>query len=495
MSQSQRDSRSASRSGLQLLLARADDHRPVLEEGLLAETARGAPRPESLPNRIDVPTWEQADAAPNDLEAQRWGVIAPDGALGDSLLQAIAPLIELREKQQGAPVKTYRVPPDMDARAAERWQRTVLRDAEVPEEERPKYLLILGDLHHVSIELQQVLAHGAYVGRLHAGHPEGEADLAGYAAYARKVLAHEQRTPEEKGPDLLLYTAQDGTSATRLGHRLLVEPCLEEMRTRWKAKSPTLNPGLIPYESTGPDALLRAAGEARAAVMLSVTHGLGRPEKGWASPEEQRATQGALSVGPGLALTGDMLRQTPFLPGGMWFCVACFGAATPAKSAFHAWLSLLAKAGAYPGHPESVLSNLPGPWDRPFLAALPQALLANEQGPLAIIGHSDLAWALSFTEVDDPASSRAPHFLSALKVLANGSRAGVALDALMREYREINNHLMAGYQAREDAQLHGHPDSTDPVRQGTLWMQRNDLRGYLLLGDPAARLSMKRTEP
>jgi hypothetical protein len=296
-------------------------------------------------------------------------------------------------------------------------------------------------------------------------------------------------------PGLLLYTAQDGTSATWLGHQLLVEPCLDEMRTRWKTKWPMLDPRLIPYESASPDALLRAAGEVRAGVMLSVTHGLGRPEKGWASPEEQRATQGALSVGPGLALTGDMLRQTPFLPGGMWFCVACFGAATPAKSVFHAWLSQLSKAGAYPGRPESVLSNLPGPGERPFLAALPQALLANEQGPLAIIGHSDLAWALSFTEVDDPARSRAPHFLSALKVLANGSRAGVALDTLMREYRETNNHLMAGYQAREDAQVYGHPDPTDPVQHGTLWMQRNDMRGYLLLGDPAARLSMKRTGP
>jgi hypothetical protein len=176
----------------------------------------------------------------------------------------------------------------------------------------------------------------------------------------------------------------------------------------------------------------------------------------------------------------------------MWFCVACFGAATPAKSAFHTWLSQLAKVGAYTGRPEAVLSNLPGPWDRPFVAALPQALLSNEQGPLAIIGHSDLAWALSFMEADNAVSSRASRILSALEVLANGSRAGVALAALMRAYRDVNESLMAGYQAREDAQLDGIPDPTDPVRHGSQWMQRNDLRGYLLLGDPAARLSLKR---
>ncbi|MBN1209985.1 MAG: hypothetical protein JXB05_34355 [Myxococcaceae bacterium] len=494
MSPSQRDSRSASRSALQLLLASAEEHRPVLEEGLAAEATWDAPKPELLPGRVEVPTWERPDAAPNDLEAQRWGVIAPEGTLGDALLHAIAPLIEHRGKEQNAPVKTYRVPSDMNAAAAVQWREKVLQAEGVPEEERPWYLLILGDLHHVSIELQQVLAQGACVGRLHVGSPSGEPDLAGYAAYARKALAHARRTPEEETPSLLLYTAQDGTAATSLGHQLLVEPCLEAMRTRWKAKWPTLDPRLIPYESEGPDALLRAAGEARAGVMLSVSHGLGRPRSGWASPEQQRATQGALLVGGGLPLTGDKLREAPFLPGGMWFVVACFGAATPAKSAFHAWLSQLKNAGKYPGRPEQVLSKLPGPGERPFVAALPQALLANEQGPLAIIGHSDLAWTLSFTD-EGSSVSRASRILSALEVLANGSRAGVALAALMRAYRAANESLMAGYQAREDALLYGTPDPTDPVRHGSLWLQRNDLRGYLLLGDPAARLPMKRTGP
>jgi hypothetical protein len=264
------------------------------------------------------------------------------------------------------------------------------------------------------------------------------------------------------------------------------------MRTRWKAKRPALNPRLVAYEGASPEALVHAAGEARAGVMLSVTHGLGRPAQGWASPEEQRATQGALSVGPGVALTGELLRHTPFLPGGLWFSVACFGAATPAKSAFHAWLSQLAQAGAYPGSPESVLASLPGAGERPFMAALPQALLANEQGPLAIIGHSDLAWMLSFTDADSPASSRASRILSALEVMANGSRAGVALAALMRAYQAVNDSVMGGYQAREDALVYGISDPTDPVRHGLLWMQRNDLRGYLLLGDPAVRLRVKR---
>jgi hypothetical protein len=496
MSQSQQTPRAPERPEIQLLLAHAKDHRPVLETGLPVSATETAPRPVPLPNRIEVPSWESKDAAPNDLAAQRWGVIAPMGPLGDSLLQAIEPLIHHREQEQGgAPVKRYRVCPDMDVHLAVQWKETVLHNEAVPKEERPWYLLILGDLHHVSIELQHVLAQRAGVGRLHVGLPNGEPDLEGYAAYVRKVLDHEQRAPGEQPPDVLLYTAQDGTEATKLGHQFLVEPSLEAMRTQWKAKWPGLEPQRIPYEASNPDQLLRVAGQARSGVMLSVTHGLGRPKQDWASPEEQRATQGALSVGPGKALTGDLLRNTAFLPGGMWFCLACFGAATPPRSAYYAWLERLAKEGVGQIQPQAVLSSLPRQGERPFMAALPQALLANEQGPLAIIGHSDLTWTLSFMEVGTTTASRASHILSALKVLANGSRAGVALASLMDAYQTVNDRLTADYQAREDAALYDTRDPTDPVQHGMLWMLRNDLRGYLLLGDPAARMAVKRMVP
>ncbi len=391
-----------------------------------------------------MPTWQSPDAGRNDLAAQRWGVIAPEGAVGDALLRAIAPLIEHREKEQGAPVKTYRVPADMDAAASVRWKQQVLQDEAVPEEERPWYLLLLGDLHHVSMELQQVLAHGACVGRLHVGRLDGEPDLEGYGAYVKKLLAWEQRPTGEEAPDVVLYTARDGTAATEGGHRFLMEPCREALKTGWKTKRLVLD---VPYDGSSPEELLRTAGEARAGVMLSVMHGLGRPERGWASPEEQRALQGALSVGPGQVLTGAQLRDTPFLPGGMWFSVTCFGAATPARSAFHAWMAQLARAGALASQASSVLWSLPFAGERPFVAALPQALLANEQGPLAIIGHSDLAWLISFLDEENPSSGRASHVLSALKVLTNGSRAGLAHFALMRAYREANDSLMAGYQA------------------------------------------------
>jgi hypothetical protein len=493
MSRSPKELNSTPGPGFQLLLAHAEDHQPVLDQGLEIESAREAPKPTQLPGRVEVPAWERPSAPPNDLVAQRWGVIVPEGEWGDSLLRAIAPLIEHREKEQGGSERTlaarFRVPPGQGAAAAVKWRNEVLRA--IPERERPKYLLILGDLHHVSLELQQVLAHSAYVGRLHVGLPSGAPDLAGYTAYAHKVVAHETRTDLEDAARALLYTARDGTPATELGHQLLVRQCLKVMHSRWKEQKLALDIQEVTQTEADVQTLLRAAGELRAGVMLSVSHGLGAPRRGWASPEEQRDKQGALALGSDQTLTADMVREHPFLPGGMWFCVACFGAATPSHSAFYAWLSHLEKQGIRTGNPKAVLRSLPREGERPFLSALPQALLANRQGPLAIIGHSDLAWVSSFAKEDDPERGDASRILSSLEVLAEGSRAGLALDALMRSYREVNEQLMAGYQAREDAALYDSPDPTDPVRQGHLWMLRNDLRGYLLLGDPAARLPIR----
>ena len=146
---------------------------------------------------------------------------------------------------------------------------------------------------------------------------------------------------------------------------------------------------------------------------------------------------------------------------------------------------------AYENLLEDVLRSLPRPGESPFLAALPQAALANPEGPLAVIGHSDLAWVFGFADANGVPQSRASRIVSVLEVLANGSRAGVALDALMSVYRDVNDGLMADYQTRQDALTEGRRDPVEPERHGYRWMLRNDLRGYILLGDPAARLSLR----
>jgi hypothetical protein len=467
---------------LELLLTDATDRVPVLEGGLPESALDRAPQPRGR----DAPDLAAPDRDPNDLPLQRWAVIAARGEAGDRALAAIRPLIDHRHAQQGDPPTIYRVDPDLDDMAALRWRDGVWRAESVPEDIRPRYLLILGDLDQVSLELQHALASCAFVGRLHCPTP------AGYRDYAEKVVASETARPAER-PHALFYTVQDGTAATGVGYADLVEPCIA-MTSEWAAagKLALASVDEVPYSDWSPSAMLTQVGAATPAAMLSLSHGLGAPRSGWRSAAQQRALQGALSMGLEEPLAADAVREAAFLPGGVWLCVACFAAGTPRTSAFHSWISAL--AGGDDPRVREVLRSLPASGEPPFLAALPQTLLANPRGPLAVVGHVDLAWSYGFL---DPHTlrSRASRMFSALRSVLAGSRVGVGLDALMSAYRENNDDLTARYQLQRDAQVRGEPDPVDPRRLGRLWMQRNDLRGYILLGDPAARLAIDPPAP
>lgn len=102
----------------------------------------------------------------------------------------------------------------------------------------------------------------------------------------------------------------------------------------------------------------------------------------------------------------------------------------------------------------------------------------------------DLAWTFAF--MDNGRGSRASRIFGALRALLSGSRAGVALDVLMQAYREANDDLTAGYQLQRDAAVRGQDNRTDTLKLARLWMHRNDLRGYVVLGDPAVHLPLAR---
>ncbi|SEU27978.1 hypothetical protein [Stigmatella erecta] len=456
---------------LNLLMAHADDGNPVLQEALPVEALREAPiEPLEIPERL----WNHI-ADQNLLTKQRWGVVAPKGPSGDLLLKLIAPLREKRAHDQGGvPVRIYRVNPGMDAPSSMRWKHQCFWSEDVDEEERPRYLLILGGLKEVSLELQQALATSAYVGRL-AFDSE-----AGYQAYVSKVLHWERAQARESKARLLLYTAQDGSDAILQGHADLITPCLDACLSH----SSTANALHLSDGSQAPgQALLTRAATPEPSILLSVSHGLGRPPNGWSSGDSQRALQGALRL-PGQArLTGADLMSGAFLPGGVWFCFACFSAGTPAHSLYTPWVRQLAKTHSQMAR---VLASLPQPLgEEPFIAALPQAVLANPDGPLAVIGHVDLAWTLSFSAHGQRTTSR---FFGVLRALAQGHRAGPSLMALQHFFNEMNMSLTARDSHAALETDRGRKVFASEQDHAYLWLQRQDLMGFILLGDPAVRL-------
>lgn len=476
-----------SEATLELLLADFDDRRRAFDIGLPSQAASLAPKPDAVPRKVDGMSLDGPGANPNDLRRQRWGVIVPDSDVGTKALRAIEPLLSLRQAEQDAKVHTFRVPANMDLDASLTWKSQVLRSEDLPEAERPRYLLILGDLDEVSAELAHVLANGSFVGRLHFDALEQ------YTLYAEKVVRWE-RSPTIFDMPAARFFAASGSRATAQGRRQLITPCVEFARRR--THQPFRANVEDPWENIQRTSdFIRKCGIEQPAMLLSVCHGIARASREeWSSSEEQRRIQGAMQIFPGIGdqgiLTAEMVENVPFLPGGFWFAVACFGAGTPANSAFHPWLCQLAKVKQYKEAAERLLRSLPVDEEKPFLARLPKTLLSNPNGPLAIISHLDLAWTYGFVDPNRMSQSRASRIFSSLNVIANGSRAGVALDALMHAYREVNDELVSGYQADELARTRNRRSDTDATSRAHAFMLRNDLRGYVLLGDPAARLPL-----
>jgi hypothetical protein len=394
----------------------------------------------------------------------------------------IEPLRRARQEEQGgAPPKVYRVPPDMSLLQAMRWKEQVYRDEAVPDEERPAYLLFLGDLDHVSIQLQQVMASDTFVGRL--AFPKDE----GFEAYAAKVLQWERGPAREAVARTLFYAAQDGSAATTHGYLRLIKPSVTLCRQSQATGSfPAREIADVAESMDGSiGSLVERAAAAEGSLLFTLSHGLGPPRAGWASAHEQRLLQGALCGGPGEQLVAQDVAERSFLPGGMWLYYACFSAGTPSRSAYHHWLYRLKKVGE---HGDALAPVLAGLSKQPFVAALPQAALANPRGPLAVIGHIDLAWTSSYQDRDG--RSRPSRFTGLLRGLANGCRAGLGLYALTRFAAELDVSLAHLLDLEEEARVARQVGPLDPMEQAHLWMVRQDLSGFVLLGDPAVRLPL-----
>ncbi|MCB9745953.1 MAG: hypothetical protein H6740_25485 [Alphaproteobacteria bacterium] len=444
-----------------LLMAAADDLRPELDDALETQASAGARATPPQPTRWLADLTADADL----LKRQRWAIIAPQGPEGDAALEALEPLRRLRSQEQEAEAMVLRVPPGMSASEAITWKAGPFTEAFGSGElERPRYLLLAGSPHGVSLPLERALSSDGIVGRLHFRDPDG------YGLYVNKLL----RPPPDARPQALFHVVEDGTPATALARDALVEPLARRATSQGDRFHGDVR--RVPGQRS---ALLEAA-QAGPAVMLSAGHGLGPPrrDRGW-DPER---LQGALSFGPGEApLTGEDVARGRFLPHGVWLLFACYGAGTPHDSAYAPWLrGLVDRQLISPGVARAALRGAAeGPG---FVAALPQALLANPEGPVAVIGHVDLAWSYSFeATLDERTGDRAGRFGEVIEDLLRRKRVGAALLELTRWSAEVNRALTARL---AEAMGAGAP----PPELMALWMMRQDLEGFTLLGDPAARL-------
>ena len=217
------------------------------------------------------------------------------------------------------------------------------------------------------------------------------------------------------------------------------------------------------------------------------------------TPAEARERQGAMHFGTEGAILPCDISEATFLPGGLWFYFACFGAGTPSESAYHHWMTMLEQNGMKTVGPLGrLLADLST--NGGFTSGIARAALANPNGPLAMIGHLDLAWSYSYDEIQVKGgtvtnTNRAENFYEILAKMVKGNRVGMVFLEIQRILSNVSKGVMTQYNRRK---RHGGDteglDAAKRLALGNLWMLYQDLCGYVLLGDPAVRLPLAKAD-
>jgi hypothetical protein len=412
---------------------------------------------------------------PKKLGESGWGLILPAGAdrkLADAILDALAPLRDLRRGQAGDLYKEYVGPRGYQAGESKDdfLKRNGAGPGQVDPTRVPYYLLLVADPESIPFRVQYELDVAYAVGRIYFPM------LDGYARYAAAVVAAESGKVVRPRKAVFFGVANPEDPATGMSSKLLIPPLAEEMAKPGGGAAPAAwTVETIPPAQTVKAKLRSLLGNDAPALLFTASHGMGFPN----GDPRQMPFQGALLCQdwPGPAGGRGEVKRDHYLGaedvgaevgpvGTLAFFFACYGAGTPywddfAKQAFRTRAAIAPRA---------------------FLAALPMALLGHPKGgALAVVGHIERAWGYSIQwggGVDQTGA-----FRGALRQLKDGHPIGSALEGLNARYAEIavmlsNSLEQAEYEPVDSFELAGQ------------WTANNDARGYAILGDPAVRLAV-----
>lgn len=419
---------------------------------------------------------ELADGVdPHDLEQTGWGVVFPQD--GDpAVRRRLQPLLERRREQAGARYKDLTYERDESARRF-LWYRHGESAGVLDPEVLPYYLLLAGSPEEIPFEFQYQLGINHAVGRLDLRPREGCAD---YEAYARSVLAAEDRGVELPRRAAVVSVQNGGDPAMASLARHLVAPVAEALdgHAGWEV------------DVRGPERsykrdLARLLADERPGLLLASCHGLQMPF----GDARQEDWQGALLCedwqggGDGGPITPDRFFHGEDVGGDadphglVAFLFACYGAGTPDLDNFPG--RTVGDNGGPPADEDLALAR------RPFTAHLPQALLGR--GALGVVGHVDRGWTLSFQwPIGDGSQLASRSLIDVLRRLLRGDRLGHSLRPLVRRYTAL------AAQLAEPMERVVQGEEVDEELLGMQWVAHNDARNFVLLGDPAVYLLGRR---
>jgi len=405
-----------------------------------------------------------------DLAQAGWGVIFAfsDKDKTSAIKDALKPLLDWR-RSQAAKLKEHRYK-EYTGPAAYRPNETKnaflsrhgMGPGPADPDKVPYYLLIVGDPEAIPYRVQYQLDVQYAVGRIHFDNVED------YAQYAHNVVLAEQKAPFLPRQMTFVGVSNPDDEATQLSAEKLIRPLAEHIAQKqpgWSVKT------FKPEESTKAqlDTLLNG-GADKSSLLFTASHGMGFP----LNHELQRRRQGALlcqdwpgkrqwkqAVPESFYFSGDDLSSRANLLGTIAFLFACYGAGTPKLDEF--------------AHRDGKRAQIA---PSAFMANLPRRML--QQGALAVIGHVERAWQVSF--IWDKAGAQLEVFKSNFKRLMEGLPIGNAFEYFNERYAEISSDLSAYL---EEISFGETPDNERLVG---MWTANNDSRSYVIVGDPAVRV-------
>lgn len=343
----------------------------------------------------------------------------------------------------------------------------------------PYYLLIVGSPASISYRFQYDLDVQYAVGRLYFETVEE------YTNYVRGVLKAAARPPR-----LTCFGVENpndpGTQATA---DLLVSPLVRSLSS-WVEETGWEVQAVLREEATKERLGCLLGGDETPALLFSACHGIAF-EPGH---ELHRRQQGAL-----LCQDWTGPKQSPEdepIPSHWYFSAADLadGASVSGLIAFH----LACYSAGVPESEGFVSPTFGTPGEiqgGPFLSSLAQRLLGHPAGgALAVLGHVDRAWTLSFSGLKPGEASKGPDtpktaqqgqiqtYESALKRLLEGHPVGSAMEFINQRHAELAVEL-SGLWLDRDRLVGVSREHFDRVSKAN-----EDAKNFVVLGDPAVRV-------
>jgi hypothetical protein len=419
---------------------------------------------------LNTPDYAPVDGVdPKNLAQTGWGVIFAHDA-DPAVKEALKPLLDLR-RSQASPIRESRYREliggsDNDSKPEFLDRNGAGGGGAVDPDQIPYYLLIVGSPQSIPFPFQYQLDVQYAVGRLCFDN------LDAYARYAQSVVESESGRVRRAKRAAFFGVSNQSDTATALSASELVAPLAKLMQAdqpSWKIDT------VAPADATKARLASLMGGSDAPALLFTASHGMffrnGSPLQAehmgallcgdWPGPSVQGP------IPPDWYFSGGDLSPDAALLGMIAFHFACVGAATPQYDDF------TAEGESQP----KVLAP------RPFVAKLPQHLLAHPKGgALASIGHVDRAWGYSFKSSSGDGQLRV--FKNTLKRLMEGYPVGYALEYFNNRYAELTSDLSTTIRKTK------YGKQVDPADLSDQWIFNNDARNYVVLGDPAVRLPL-----